>query len=81
MCSALLLHFLQSICMGALNAIPWAMMLIIPDIFAKTSIFWVMFGGSAIAYFNAKVLLRIFKKHQPEENPVCEPEQEAVQKD
>lgn len=62
------LHFFQSIGIIVLNVLPWAMMLMLPEIFAQTSIFWLMFGGSAIAYFNAKVLLKIFKKHQPEES-------------
>ena len=69
-----LLHFLQSICIVALNLIPWATMLMIPDIFAQTSIFWVIFGASVIAYFNAKVLLKVFQKHQQSEDSVCEDE-------
>lgn len=62
-----LLHLLKSIGMAGLNLLPWATMLILPKIFAQTSIFWLMFGASAIAYFNSKVLLKIFQRYQPEE--------------
>ena len=61
-----ILHFFQSIGMIVLNLVPWAMMLVLPEIFAQTGIFWVLYGASGIAYFNARVLLKIFKKHEPE---------------
>ena len=48
-----------------LNLLPWIVMIMLPEIMAYTGIFWVMFGASAIAYFNAKVLLKMYKKHEP----------------
>lgn len=61
-----LLHLFQTVGIVGLNLLPWAMMLILPEIFALTGIFWFMFGASAIAYFNAKVLLKMYKKHEPD---------------
>ncbi len=58
-----LLNFFASMGILILNLLPWAMMLVVPDIFALTSIFWVMLGGSLIAFFNAKVFLKIFRKY------------------
>ena len=60
-----LLHLFQTVGIVGLNLLPWAMMLILPDIFALSGIFWFMFGASGIAYFNAKVLLKMYKKHEP----------------
>ncbi len=61
-----LLHLFQTVGIIGLNLLPWVLMLVIPEIFALTGIFWFMFGASAIAYFNAKVLLKMYKKHEPE---------------
>ena len=60
-----LLHMFQTIGVVGLNMFPWLIMLVLPEIFAMIGIFWVMFGASAIAYFNARVLLKMYKKHEP----------------
>ena len=61
-----LLHFFLTAGVVGLNLLPWILMIILPEIVAYTGIFWVMFGASAIAYFNAKVLLKMYKKHEPD---------------
>ena len=60
-----ILHFLLTAGVVGLNLLPWIVMIILPEVMAYTGIFWVMFGASAIAYFNAKVLLKMYKKHEP----------------
>ena len=59
------LHLFQTVGIAGLNLLPWILMLFLPEIVAYTGIFWVMFGASAIAYLNAKVLLKMYKKHEP----------------
>lgn len=61
-----LLHLFQTVGIVGLNLLPWILMLFLPELVAYTGIFWVMFGASAIAYFNAKVLLKMYKKHEPD---------------
>lgn len=61
-----LLHLFQTVGIVGLNLLPWVLMLVVPEIVAMTGIFWFMFGASAIAYFNAKVLLKMYKKHEPD---------------
>lgn len=68
------LHLFQTIGVVGLNAMPWILMIMLPELYAYTGIFWVMFGASAIAYFNARLLLKMYKKHEPKpeedkENP------------
>ena len=60
-----LLHMFQTIGIIGLNMFPWILMLVLPEIFAFIGIFWVLFGASIIAYFNARVLLKMYKKHEP----------------
>lgn len=60
-----LLHLFLTAGVVGLNLLPWVVMIIVPEVMAYTGIFWVMFGASAIAYFNAKVLLKMYKKHEP----------------
>lgn len=61
-----LLHLFSTAGVVGLNALPWILMIMLPEVVAYTGIFWVMFGASAIAYFNAKVLLKMYKKHEPD---------------
>ena len=61
-----LLHLFSTVSVVALNALPWILMALLPEIVAYTGIFWVMFGASAIAYFNARLLLKMYKKHEPD---------------
>ena len=61
-----LLHLFLTAGVVGLNALPWILMALLPELVAYTGIFWVMFGASLIAYFNAKVLLKMYKKHEPD---------------
>lgn len=70
-----LLHLFQTAGIVGLNLLPWIIMVMLPEVVAYTGIFWFMFAGSAIAFFNAKVLLKMYKKHEPD------PEDEAAEEE
>lgn len=58
-------HLGSTACAVILNAVPLAWMLLAPDIFWKTSIIWLMGGFALIAYLNSRILMTVFKKHEP----------------
>ena len=57
------LELFSSLFLLFLNAIPIILLVFFPDIFMKTSLFWVMLGRSLTAFLSNSILLRIFKKH------------------
>lgn len=67
------LHFFPSLAIMVLNALPWLLLALFPNVFVKTSILWIPVGGSLVAYINNHILLPIFKKYDPkpdEENKI-----------
>ena len=67
--SALLfvMDLIPSIFVLILNLTPWVMFFLWPDIYMRLSIIALCFSGSAISYWNDKVLLSNFKKRQQKE--------------
>lgn len=57
------LELFSSLFLLFLNAVPVILLVFLPDIFMKTSLFWVMLGRSLTAFLSDSILLRIFKKH------------------
>lgn len=57
------LELFSSLFLLFLNAIPIILLVFFPDIFMKTSLFWVILGRSLTAFLSNSILLRIFKKH------------------
>ncbi len=57
------LELFSSLFLLFLNAVPVILLVFLPDIFMKTSLFWVMLGRSLTAFLSNSILLRIFKKH------------------
>lgn len=51
-----------------LNLSPVIFFFVAPDIFLRTGIFWIVFGGALIAYLNMRILRPVFKKLIPDEN-------------
>lgn len=67
--NAYLLMFLElisTLLLVVVNTVPWVCMLLLPDVFLRTALFWLLLGGSLPAYINGKLLLHIFKKRQAE---------------
>ena len=61
------MEFRRSVFILVVEILPWATLLLFPNLFMRLGILWFFLGGSAIAYWNDKVLLRIFEKHQRKE--------------
>lgn len=59
------LHFLPSVAVIALNVLPWALMLLEPDLFLRSILLWLPIGGSLISYISNMILLPIFKRYEP----------------
>lgn len=62
-----LMHFLSCLLMTALNAIPIVAFLGFTQVFMQWLPLWVGIWFSLIAYINARTLMKIWKKHMPEE--------------
>lgn len=60
-------HLLSSLCVVALNALPFGLILTVPAIFWQTILAWTLIGFSLCACFNAKILLGIFRQHENQE--------------
>lgn len=56
-----LTHFIPSLAVLAVNALPWVLLLLYPEVFIRTSIVWVLVGGSLIAYISNRIQLPIFR--------------------
>lgn len=62
----MILELIPTLLLIVVNTLPWVCMLLLPDIFLRTALFWLLLGGSLPAYINGKLLLHIFKKRQAE---------------
>ena len=58
-----LLNLFPSISIILVQALPLLVFFILPSVFIRGGILWLMLGVSAFAYINASTMLRIFKKH------------------
>lgn len=56
-------HLGKSFVMILLNAIPFALLMLMPGTFIISIPVWVVIGVAAIAYFNSKLLVRIFDRY------------------
>lgn len=61
-----------------LNLVPWVMFILWPDVYMQMGLIALCFSGSAISYWNDKILLRNFKKRQQKEEDEEEVAEEAV---
>ena len=46
-----------------INVIPFLMWLLMPEVFSRILLLWVVLAGGVIAYVNGKMLRRIFERH------------------
>ena len=58
-----LLHPFQSFVMMLINAVPWLIMLFLPDLFWRSGIFWAMIGFSGTYYLSCRICLQLFDHH------------------
>lgn len=58
------LELKKSIFVLILNLLPWVMFFLWPDLYMKMLLLWLLYSGSAISYWNDRVLLKIFEKRQ-----------------
>lgn len=70
-----LTHFFPSLAVLAVNALPWVLLLLYTDVFIRTSIIWILIGGSLIAYISNRIQLPILKQYDAdpttEKNDEC----------
>lgn len=59
------LHFFPSIAVVILNALPWVLLLLLPEVFVHTSLLWVICGISLMGYIAEHITLPIFRKYDP----------------
>lgn len=57
-------HLLSSLSLVVFNALPLALLLIVPHIFWQTILVWTVIGFSLCAWLNAKILLTVFQKYE-----------------
>ena len=60
-------HLGSTVCLVILNAAPVAVMLFAPEVFMKLSMLWLLGGFALIAYLDARILMPVFKKYEPQE--------------
>ena len=70
-----LMHFLSCILMTALNAVPIVAFFVDVYLFMRLSPLWVGIWFALVAYLNGRTLLKIWKKHMPEEKTEEAPEE------
>lgn len=58
------LELKKSVFILIMNLLPWVMFFLWPDLYMKMLILWLAYSGSAISYWNDRVLLKIFEKRQ-----------------
>lgn len=66
-------YLFSTLCVVALNAVPAILAVAAPQIFWKLIMVWLLGGFSLIAYINGRILLQIFKKHEPPTEEELEP--------
>ena len=64
-----ILHMPSGFLMAALNVLPIVIVLLYPVMFMQWLPLWVCIWFSLVAYINGRMLLKIWKKHMPEEEP------------
>lgn len=64
-----ILYPLQSIAVVILTLFPLILFLFIPQLFWFTFLLWVLIGISLLGYINTFLLLMIFKKYMPKDEP------------
>lgn len=72
-----LMHFLSCLIMTALNVVPIVAFFADVYTFMWLSPLWVCIWFAMIAYINGRILLKIWKKHMPDEQPEEIPEESA----
>ena len=58
-------YLFTTFCVVVLNAVPVALILLLPEMFWKTILLWSLGGFSLIAYLCGKMLLVVFRKYEP----------------
>lgn len=67
-----LTHLPQTVCICAINLLPWILLAVTPDFFLKTVFLLFSLYFSAAAYINSALLWKIFKPYYPEETQTQE---------
>lgn len=62
-----LTHLPRTVCLCAINLLPWVLLAVRPDLFLKVSFLFFALYFSAAAYMNSALLWKIFKPYFPEE--------------
>lgn len=62
-----LTHLPQTLCVCAVNVLPWVLLAVKPDFFLKISFLLFALYFSAAAYVNTALLWKVFKPYYPEE--------------
>lgn len=60
-------HLPRSLCIAAIQLLPWIMMIANWDLFVQVSFLWLALYFAAAAYFNSSLLLKVFAPYIPEE--------------
>lgn len=63
-----LTHLPQTVCLCAINLLPWILLAVKPDFFLKISFLLVALYFSAAAYMNAALLWKVFRPYYPDES-------------
>ena len=58
-------HLFSTVLVVAFNAVPVVLALFAPEILWKIGIVWLLGGFSLTAYLNGRILMTVFKKHEP----------------
>lgn len=61
------LHFVPSLAVIALTLLPWALLIVMPQLFLHTGALWLVFGFSLTGYIAEHIALPIFKKYDSKE--------------
>jgi uncharacterized membrane protein YesL len=64
-----IMDFIKSVGMLVLDLVPWVMWFLFPDVYFQSLLLMILYGATAIAYWNDRVMLKIFERRQakPEE--------------
>ncbi len=57
-------HLGSTLTVAAFNAVPLVLLMLLPEYFQGLLAVWLFGGFSLIAYFNGRILLRVFKKYE-----------------
>lgn len=60
-------HLPRTVCVMAIQLLPWAMMLFFPELFLKISFLWFALYFSAAAFVITAILWKVFRPFYPEE--------------